>query len=191
MEANNLVDSSNRIAEDVGLGPDVSEMTNFINPRMTFDHPSSILPIQTCSPLSQTSSNHFLRVPEINIPRKRPLSPSPKALLEQNTVNDTKSPGSLLSKNIKSKPLASAKKAEEVSNALASEIAKCMALHRGSPGDIQATIKDRLLLTFNPELSRKRSAQKAFLEDDLNQGKKRRVRCDQCPATTARECDMR
>ncbi|KAL9011286.1 MAG: hypothetical protein Q9173_003859 [Seirophora scorigena] len=101
-----------------------------------------------------------------------------------------KYPAALSRQGSKTKPMTSAKKAEAVSEELASEIAKIIDLYRGPREDIQATIKSRLLLAFNPGLSSKRSAQIAALKDDLNQNKKRRITCDQCPTTTARLCDM-
>ncbi|KAI4177993.1 MAG: hypothetical protein LQ343_000077 [Gyalolechia ehrenbergii] len=123
--------------------------------------------------------------------RKRPISPSSKSFSElepPNNVDLSKYPSK---RSTKSKPLASAKRAEEVSEKLASEITKCINLYRDSPGDIQATIKNRLLLTFNPDLSRKRSAQMASLQEDISEGKRARIACDQCSATTARQCDMK
>ncbi|KAL8721150.1 MAG: hypothetical protein Q9225_002108 [Loekoesia sp. 1 TL-2023] len=224
MQANNLDDSSNHGAGDVGLGPEDSEITNFINPRITYDHPLNTLSVQTYSfdnseaqmkhtpnpspispnlpeassnvaryspSLQQPDTSHLLQVPELNTPHKRPLSPSSKLGSELGNMNNTSTSKYFSKRSTKSKPMASAKKAEEVSEELASEITNCITLHRGSPGHIHATIKDRLLLTFNPVLSQKRSAQTASLKDNLHDGKRRRITCDQCSATTARECDMR
>lgn len=223
MQANNLDDSSNHGAGDVGLGPDVSEIS-FINPRITYDQPLNTLSVQTFSldnsepqmkhtptpspispdlpavssnvaryspSLQQPDTSHLLQVPELNTPHKRPLSPSSKSVAELENRNNTSTSKYFFKRSTKSKPMASAKKAEEVSEELASEITKCISLYQGSPGHIHATIKDRLLLTFNPVLSHKRSAQMASLKDNVPDGKKRRITCDQCSATTARECDMR
>lgn len=225
-QANNLDDSSNHDAGDVRLGPEISGMTNFINPRITFDSPLSTLSVPTytfdglenqdkhtsisspispdlpeistnvarySSSLQQPDTSHLLQVPDMNSPRKRkrPISPSSKSFSElepPNNVDLSKYPSK---RSTKSKPLASAKRAEEVSEKLASEITKCINLYRDSPGDIQATIKNRLLLTFNPDLSRKRSAQMASLQEDISEGKRARIACDQCSATTARQCDMK
>ncbi|KAL8940356.1 MAG: hypothetical protein Q9211_002322 [Gyalolechia sp. 1 TL-2023] len=225
-QASNFDDSSNHDAGDVRLGPEISGMTNFINPWITFDSPLSTLPVPTytfyglgkqdkhtsisnpTSPdgpeigsdlaryspsLQQPDTRHLLQVPDMNSPRKRirPRSPSSKPFSDfepPNNVDPFKSPSE---RSTKGKYLASAKKAEEVSEKLASEITKCINLSRDSPGAIQATIKNRLLLTFNPDLSRKRSAQMAALQDDNDEGKRTRIECDQCPTTTARQCEMK
>lgn len=140
----------------------------------------------------QFDQNGLLQVPKASMtPHKRPLSPLSDAFPKPGNVDCSDIPGSLSRRNIKSKPLASAKKAQQVSEELASEIAKLIDLYKGPPEEIEATIKNKLLLTFNPGLSRKRSAQMASLSDDLNHTKKRRITCDQCSTTTARQCDMR
>ncbi|KAL8917037.1 MAG: hypothetical protein Q9208_008212 [Pyrenodesmia sp. 3 TL-2023] len=120
-----------------------------------------------------------------------PPSPSMKAFPQLENPEGSNVRGNLSRRNTKSKPLASAKKAEEVSEELATKIAKFIDLYRGPPKDIQATIKNQLLLTFNPGLSRKRCAQMASLNDDASSKKRRLIVCDQCPTTTARQCDMR
>lgn len=225
-QASNLDDSSNHDAGDVRLGPEMSGISHFINPRITFESPLNTLSVPTypfdvletqdkhtsisCpinpdlpdiassaagySPsLQQPDTSHLLQVPDMMNPRKRkrPLSPSPKPLPELETQSSFDASKNSSKKSTKSKPMASAKKAEEVSERLASEITKCINLYRDSPGAIQATIKSRLLHTFNPDLSRKRSAQLASLRAGIDGVKRRRITCDQCSATTARQCDMK
>ncbi|KAL9027266.1 MAG: hypothetical protein Q9196_004183 [Gyalolechia fulgens] len=46
-QASNFDNSSNHDAGDVRLGPEISGMTNFINPWITFDSPLSTLPVPT------------------------------------------------------------------------------------------------------------------------------------------------
>ncbi|KAI4193256.1 MAG: hypothetical protein LQ346_003978 [Caloplaca aetnensis] len=115
--------------------------------------------------------------------------PSPSAKTSPNVEHSDGS--SMLRRNTKSKPMASAKKAEEVSEELATKITKFIDLYRGPSTDMRASIKNQLLLTFNPELSRKRCAQMASLKDGPDTSKKRLIACDQCPTTTARQCDMK
>lgn len=148
--------------------------------------------VATCtSYIQQSSPNSLLQVPRMHNIHSTPPSPSVKPFPQLGNPDGSNLRGSLSRRNTKSKPLASAKKAEEVSEELATKIAKFIDLYRGPPKDIQATIKNQLLLTFNPGLSRKRRAQMASLNDDSNSTKKRLIACDQCPTTTARQCDMR
>lgn len=225
MEANNLDDSSNQGAGEAYLGPEMNELANFLDPRVTINRPVNTISIQNFSTtnrsetrmkhiqnsestspdlfetptkittykshLPQTNPDRLLQVPSINDIIDQRLSPSPEASRKPGNVDGPSMPGASSNRNVKSKPLASAKKAEEVSEELASKIATFIGHYRGPTKDIQATIKEQLLLIFNPGLSRKRSAQSASLEDDLKQNKKRRVTCDQCSTTTARQCDMR
>ncbi|KAI4283203.1 MAG: hypothetical protein L6R38_002325 [Xanthoria sp. 2 TBL-2021] len=91
----------------------------------------------------------------------------------------------------KTKPLASTKKAEQLSEELASEIAKYIDLSKGHPENIQAAIKSRVLLALNPSLSRKRTAQMASMKEDLIHPKRKKITCNQCSVTTARQCDIK
>ncbi|KAL9600861.1 MAG: hypothetical protein Q9219_002903 [cf. Caloplaca sp. 3 TL-2023] len=141
--------------------------------------------------LQHIDTGQLLKVPEPNNSRKGPVLPALQSSMEQRHASGICEGKNLHKKGPKSKPMASAKKAEQVSEALASEITKCINSCQGSSRDIQAAIKNRLLLTFNPELLRKRTAQTAAMDNETNQRKKRRIMCDQCSATTTRECDMR
>lgn len=148
--------------------------------------------IATCTPyIQQPGPNRLLQVPTVNNTHHRPLSPSPKRSPPLGDIECSEIAGVPPTKSIKSKPLTSAKKAEEVSEELASEIARIIDLHTGPPEKIQSTIKRQILLKFHPALSRKRSATMASLKDDQDGSKKRKITCDQCSATTARQCDMR
>ncbi|KAI4182512.1 MAG: hypothetical protein LQ348_004834 [Seirophora lacunosa] len=141
--------------------------------------------------IQQSDPNQWLQVPKVRYSHNSPSVPTATTSANLgNGIMPPKYPAALSRRGSKTKPMTSAKKAEAVSEELASEIAKIIDLYRGPREDIQATIKSRLLLTFNPGLSSKRSAQIAALKDDLNQNKKRRITCDQCPTTTARLCDM-
>ncbi|KAL8652327.1 MAG: hypothetical protein Q9210_002749 [Variospora velana] len=159
------------------------------------DSPSCIGVPANSSPFTslvqQSGPNHWLQVPQVKHSHTSPPAPSAKTSPNLGNGDMPKDPAALSRRSTKTKPLTSAKKAEAVSEQLASEIAKFINLYRGPPEEIQATIKSRLLLTFNPGLCSKRSAQMAALKDNLNQNKKRRIACDQCPTTTARQCDMR
>ncbi|KAI4223114.1 MAG: hypothetical protein LQ349_007492, partial [Xanthoria aureola] len=220
MEANEMADSSNHDAGDDGPGADIHEMTEYLNPSITFDHPMNMMPIQCgvdphmqpaqhfrpLSPLTpempstvthylpytqQPVTNQLLQVPGPKSPRKSSISSPRKAFLEPSNVIGSTNPGDAPKGAPKSKPLASTKRAEQLSEQLASEIAKCINLSQGQPEDIQAAIKDRVLLALNPSVSRKRSAQMASLRDDVGHPKKKKIPCNQCSVTTARQCDMK
>lgn len=215
-----MANSSNHDAGDDGPGADIDELTEYLNPSITFDHPMNMMPIQ-CGvdprmqqaqhfrPLSphspempstvahyvpyiqQPVTDQLLQVPGPKSPRKSALSPSRKAFLEPSNVMGSSDSGVASKRQPKTKPLASTKKAEQLSEELASEITKCIDLSKGQPEDIQAAIKNRVLLALNPSLSRKRSAQMASLRDDLGHSKKKKISCNQCSVTTARQCDMK
>ncbi|KAL8755598.1 MAG: hypothetical protein Q9199_003535 [Rusavskia elegans] len=220
MEANEMANSSNHDAGDDGPGADIDELTEYLNPSITFDHPMNMMPIQCgvdprmqqaqhfrplsphspempstvahCVPyIQQPVTDQLLQVPGPKSPRRSVLSPSRKAFLEPSSVMGSRDSGVASKKQPKTKPLASTKKAEQLSEELASEITKCIDLSKGQPEDIQAAIKNRVLLALNPSLSRKRSAQMASLRDDLGQPKKKKISCNQCSVTTARQCDMK
>ncbi|KAL8974185.1 MAG: hypothetical protein Q9197_001584 [Variospora fuerteventurae] len=224
-QADNLDDSSIQGVGEACLGSNVNELSNFINPNLTSEHPSTPVPVQTSSILDssgslkkhthyseldrpsfigapansspfpslvqQSNPNPWLQVPQVKNSHTSPPAPSAKTSPNLGNGVMPKDPAALSRRSTKTKPLTSAKKAEAASEQLASEIAKFVNSYRGPPEEIQATIKSRLLLTFNPGLCSKRSAQMAALKDNLNQSKKRRIACDQCPTTTARQCDMR
>ncbi|KAL8899904.1 MAG: hypothetical protein Q9192_001346 [Flavoplaca navasiana] len=184
MEANDMANSSNHDAGDDGPGADMDEMTEYLNPSITFDHPMTMMPIQCGvdphmqqaqrfgslsphSPHAPPNMNHYmpymqhpitdqlLQVPGPKSPSKGPLSPSQKAFIEPNNVTELIDIGHSLRQAPKTKPLASTKKADQISEELASEIAKCINLSKGSPEDIQAAIKSRVLLALNPGCSKK------------------------------------
>lgn len=216
-----MANSSNHDAGNTEPGAGIGELTDYLNPSITFEHPMHIMPFQcgvdtpmqqaqhfrSHSPISPGNSSNvaryvpylqppiasrLLQAPEHSSPHKRSLSPSRKAFAEPHNGIEPASLGASLKKTPKSKPLASIRKAEQISEELASEIAKCIDLSRGQPGDIQAAIKNRVLHALNPSLSRKRSAQMASLrEEDLLHPKRKKITCNQCPVTTARQCDMK
>lgn len=220
MGANNLNDSSHQDAGGPGHGLGISDLPDFLDPSITINHSLNPTPVQsqtifnqrethmktadsdimspgplkmpatlaTCTSfLQQLSPNSLLQVPKMHDFHSTPPSPSAKT-----SPNVEHSDGSsMLRRNTKSKPMASAKKAEEVSEELATKITKFIDLYRGPSTDMRASIKNQLLLTFNPELSRKRCAQMASLKDGPDTSKKRLIACDQCPTTTARQCDMK
>ncbi|KAL8811456.1 MAG: hypothetical protein Q9200_001776 [Gallowayella weberi] len=136
-------------------------------------------------------ADQLLQVPGSHSPRSRPQSPSWKPFRMQKEGNDPGTFRDAPKKTTRSKPLASTKKALQISEELASEIAKSIDLSKGHPKDIEEFIKNRVLLALNPDSSRKRSAQMADLKDDIDRGRAKRIKCDQCPATTARQCDMK
>ncbi|KAL8860144.1 MAG: hypothetical protein Q9178_003408 [Gyalolechia marmorata] len=215
MEANEMANSSNHVAGDTGPGADIGEFTEYLNPSITFEYPMNMMPYQcgvdprmqqaqhlrSLSPHSpETSSivarylpfsvtDQLLQVPEPNSPGHRPLSPSRKALPGPNNVTELSYLGESSKKGPKSKPLASTKKAEQISEELASEIAQRIDF-KGQSENIQAAIKETVLFALNPSLSRKRTAQMASLKDDPGPHKKK-IACAQCPVTTARQCDMK
>ncbi|KAL8733999.1 MAG: hypothetical protein Q9166_001760 [cf. Caloplaca sp. 2 TL-2023] len=218
MEANDLANSSNHNAGNTGPGADVGELTNYLNPSITFEHPMNLMPIpcgvdphmpqaqhfRSLSPNSpEVASNvaHYapylqppvteqlLQVPGPNSPRKRPRSPS-GIVCQGQKPDDLGMLAKSSKKTTKTKPLASNKKAEQISEKLASDIAKCIDLSTCQP-DFQAEIKNRVLLALNPAFSRKRSAQMASLRDDADHRKKKKIACDQCSVMTARQCDMK
>ncbi|KAL8993686.1 MAG: hypothetical protein Q9169_006163 [Polycauliona sp. 2 TL-2023] len=222
MEANEMANGSNHDAGDDEPGGNIDdEMTDYLNPSMTFDHTMNMIPPISCgvdsymqqaqqsrslsphSPqmqsttahffpyIQQHNSNQFLQVPGPKNPSKRPLSPSRKAVVQPHNMNEPHNAGETSSKTPKTKPLASTKIAEKLSEELASEIAKCIDLSTGQPEDIQAAIKNRVLLALNPNLSRKRTAQMASLSNDYGHTKKKKITCNQCSVTTARQCDMK
>lgn len=142
--------------------------------------------------LQQSNLGHLLQVPRTIIPRKRPLSPLANYTLDQPNAKRLRNSGNpSKSTSKKGKPLTSTKKAEEVSEELASEITKCIDLSRGSPKDIQAAIKDRVLFALKVDLSRKRPARVSSLDDDRGHCSRRMIACDHCPVTMARRCDMK
>ncbi|KAL8902548.1 MAG: hypothetical protein Q9207_004604 [Kuettlingeria erythrocarpa] len=220
MGANNLDDSSHQGAGGPGHGLGISDLPDFLDPSITINRSLNPTPVQSHSifdqrethmktagsdimspgPLKMTetiatctsfpqklSPNNLLQVPKMHDFHSTPPSPSAKA--SPNLGHQDGS--SMLRRNTKSKPMASAKKAEEVSEELATQITKFIDLYRGPSTDMRANIKNQLLLTFNPELSRKRCAQMASLKDGPDSSKKRLIACNQCPKTTARQCDMK
>ncbi|KAL8690297.1 MAG: hypothetical protein Q9224_004438 [Gallowayella concinna] len=221
IEANDLANSSNHEAGDTQPGADVGELSDYLNPSITFDPHLNILPIQcgveshmpqaqhfrplsphspdtpsnvahNASAVQQPVASQLLQVPGAYSPGKRPQSPSWKPFRIQDEGNISHTLGDPRKRVIKSsKPLASTRKAEQISEELASEIAKCIDLSRGPPEDIQAAIKNRVLLALNPNLSRKRSAQMAQLRDENGHRGAKKIKCDQCSVTTARQCDMK
>ncbi|KAL8849108.1 MAG: hypothetical protein Q9221_005877 [Calogaya cf. arnoldii] len=220
MEANEMANSSNHDTGDDGPGADIGELTEYLNPSITFDHPMNMRPLQCGVDPRMQQAQHFrslsphspdmpstvahyvpyihppvtdqlLQVPGPKSPRKRTLSPSRKAFSESINAIEPSNLRDWSKRTPKSKPLASTKKAEQLSEELASEIAKCIDLSRGPPEDIQAAIKNRVLLALNPGLSRKRSAQMASLKDNSGHPKKNKISCNQCSVTTARQCDMK
>ncbi|KAL8671475.1 MAG: hypothetical protein Q9168_004025 [Polycauliona sp. 1 TL-2023] len=214
-EANEMANSSNHDAGDDEPEADY-EMTECLSPTITFEHSMNMIPIQCGvdphlqqaqhfgslsphSPQMPSDMPHYLPyIPQpdpdqlLQIPgqkkssSKRFLSPSRRAFVEPGHVKEPRNSG----KAPKSKPLASTKIAEQLSEELACEIAKCINLNKGQPADIQADIKSKVLLALNPSLSRKRTAQMASLRDDQGYAKKKKITCNQCPVTTARQCDM-
>ncbi|KAL8834460.1 MAG: hypothetical protein Q9176_007484 [Flavoplaca citrina] len=220
MEANDMANSSNHDAGDDMPGADMDEMTEYLNPSIAFDHPMTMMPTQcgvdphmqqaqrfgSLSPhsphvppnmnhympyMQHTITDQLLQVPGPKSPSKGPLSPSQKAFIEPNKVTELTDIGHSSRQAPKTKPLASTKKADQISEELASEIAKCINLSKGRPEDIQAAIKSKVLLALNPGLSRKRSAQMASLNDGHAHSKKRKIKCENCSVTTTRECDMK
>lgn len=215
-----MADSSNHDAGDTGPGADVVELSDHLNPSITFDHPMSIVPIQCGVDLRMPRAQHFrslspclpdespsvgryasflqppmidqlLQVPGPESPRKRPRSPSEKGFRDDDEGRGSRTLGDAGKKVTKSKPMASERKAEQISEELASEIAKCIDLSTGPPADIQTAIKNRVLHALNPGLSRKRSAQMACMRDEVGRRRKKRISCDQCTVTTARQCEMK
>ena len=213
-----MANSSDDVAGDTGPGADIDELTGYLNPSLTFDYPMNIMPFQcgvdprmqqaqhlkSLSPHSPENpsivarylpfstppvTDQLLQVPEPNSPGNRPLSPSRKALPDPNNVTGLSYLGESSKKGPKSKPLASTKKAEQISEELASEIAQRIDF-KGQSENIQAAIKETVLFALNPSLSRKRTAQMASLKDDLGTHNKK-IKCGQCPVTTARQCDMK
>lgn len=134
----------------------------------------------------QHTTDQLLQVPGPNSPSKGPVSPSRKTILEPNNMTQPPNAVEWSRKAPKTKPLASTKKAEQLSEELASEIAKYIDLSKGHPENIQAAIKSRVLLTLNPSLSRKRTAQMASMKEDLIYPKRKKITCNQCSITTAR-----
>ncbi|KAL8781312.1 MAG: hypothetical protein Q9213_006061 [Squamulea squamosa] len=220
VEAIEMANSSNHNAGDTEPGAGIGELTDYLNPSITFDHPMNMMPFQCGVDTRMQQAQHFrshspilpgissnvaryvpylqppvasqlLQAPEPNTPHRRSQSPSRTAFEEPHNVVEPASLGTLSKKIPKSKPLASIKKAEQISEELASEIAKCIDPSKGQPGDIQAAIKNKVLLVLNPSLSRKRSAQVASLKEDLLHPKRKKITCNQCSVTTARQCDMK
>ncbi|KAL8911539.1 MAG: hypothetical protein Q9171_003303 [Xanthocarpia ochracea] len=218
MEANELANSSNHVAGDTGPGADIDELTDYLNPSITFNYPMNMMPFHCGVDPRMQQAQHFrslsphspeisslvtryvpfsappvpdqlLQVPEPNSPGNRPISPSRKALPDSDNVTEPSYLGESSKKGPKSKPLASTKKAEQISEELASEIAQRIDF-KGQSENIQAAIKETVLFALNPSLSRKRTAQMASLKEDLGPHKKKII-CSQCPVTTARQCDMK
>ncbi|KAL8807109.1 MAG: hypothetical protein Q9182_000942 [Xanthomendoza sp. 2 TL-2023] len=153
------------------------------------DTPSNVAHYASIVP--QRMADQLLQVPGSHSPRKRPQSPSWKPGRIQEEGNDPSPFRDAQKKTTKSKPLASTKKALRISEELASEIAKSIDLSRGHPEDMKAIIRNRVLLALHPDCSRKRSAQMADLKDDIGHSRTKRIKCDQCPATMARQCDLK
>ena len=130
-------------------------------------------------------------MPQTNVSRKRPLSPSPNQTLEPPKVKRLQSSENRTRPSLKRrKPITSTKKAEEVSEKLASEIKKCIDLSQWSPENMQAAIKDRVLLALNVDLTRKRPIRRASSEENVGKSKKW-VTCDRCSKTATTPSEMK
>lgn len=88
------------------------------------------------------------------------------------------------------KTLSSTKKAEELSEDLF-HIIKRFNLDENSLNEIQSALKFRVLRLFNPDGSRKRTHQAADLSKPTEQCKRKKVACDICQTTMARQCDLK
>ncbi|KAL8712462.1 MAG: hypothetical protein Q9220_003310 [cf. Caloplaca sp. 1 TL-2023] len=159
------------------VSPHSPETASFVNRYVTYQQ--------------NVNASQLLQIPGPKSPRKRLLSPSKTNHLEQVNTIPPAIVGMTSRKPTRNKAIASNKKAEEVSEELALEITKCINLGNSPSEDIQAAIKKKVLLALNPSLSRKRSAQMASLDLEGRQSKKKRIKCNLCSVTTARECDMK
>ncbi|KAL9597327.1 MAG: hypothetical protein Q9179_004302 [Wetmoreana sp. 5 TL-2023] len=207
MQASNLDNSSNHDAGDTSPGLDPSGIPDYLNPSVIFDppqtqnvKPTSANPPDVSSnvshyapyPQMKSNTNHFLQVPGANASRKRSLSFPGKVPAEQPNTKIRPVLASSSRRRMKEgKPLTSAKRAEEVSDELALEIAEWIEFRKGPRADIQAAIKHRVLLALNVDPLGKRAGRGATPEVDLGRRKRRKITCDQCSVTTARQCDMR
>lgn len=88
------------------------------------------------------------------------------------------------------KLFSSTKKAEELSEDLF-HIIKRFNLDDNSLNEIQSAFKCRVLQLFNPDGSRKRTHQAADLSNPTEQCKRKKVACDICQTTMARQCDLK
>ncbi|KAL8736082.1 MAG: hypothetical protein Q9181_002568 [Wetmoreana brouardii] len=207
MQASNLYNSSNHDVGDTSPGLDPSGIPDYLNPSVMFDPPQTqnVRPISPNPPdvssnvshyapylQMKSNMNQFLQVPGPNASRKRSLSFPEKISAEEPNAKLRKVLGGLPRRKLKEgKPLTSAKRAEEVSDELALEIAEWIESSKGSREDIQAAIKHRVLLALNVDPLRKGVGRGATPEVDLGPRKRRKITCDQCSVTTARQCDMR
>ncbi|KAL8958299.1 MAG: hypothetical protein Q9183_005866, partial [Haloplaca sp. 2 TL-2023] len=204
MEANDVNDSANLVSDDVGIGavkdsnetPASLDYYNVGHAVQTFRPISPFSPNILPQAVPQTpyqpnfDSQHLLQVPQTNVSRKRPLSPSPQRTLEPPKAKRFRSSDNRSKPSLKGrKPITSSKKAEEVSEELASEIKKCIDLSQWSPENMQAAIKDRVLLALNVDLKQKRPIHRVSSEENVGKSKKR-VTCDKCFKTTTTPSEM-
>ncbi|KAL8665321.1 MAG: hypothetical protein Q9202_002372 [Teloschistes flavicans] len=144
------------------------------------------------SHLQQVKPSELLQVPSMNATRKLPSTPGPINSSGKSNWDHSSVAGNS-SKRVpnKNKRVTSAKKAQEVSDEVALDIAKKIDFTCGEPKAIQAAIQRCVFLALNQGHSRKRPAPPTSSEDDVSRCKRRLITCDQCEVTTARRCDMK
>ncbi|KAL9576621.1 MAG: hypothetical protein Q9212_006949 [Teloschistes hypoglaucus] len=146
---------------------------------------------RNASHLQSPKTSGLLQVPPMNTIRK-PSIPPVQITSGQLNWDRSSLPGNS-SKRLpnKNKRVTSTKKAQEVSDEVALDIAKSIDFKCSEPRDIQAAIQQCVFLALNQGRSKKRPAPPTSSEDDVSRHKKRLISCDQCDVTTARRCDMK